>query len=53
MKESAGTYGINPNRIVVGGGSAGGHLALLAAYTKNNLRFSPKELEGKDTVYVQ
>ena len=48
MKESAGAYGINPNRIVVGGGSAGGHLALLAAYTANNQQFTPKELEGKD-----
>jgi len=49
MKESAGTYGINPNRIVVGGGSAGGHLALLAAYTANNPQFTSKELEGRDT----
>ncbi len=48
MKENAGTYRINPNRIVVGGGSAGGHLALLAAYTANNPQFTPKELEGKD-----
>ena len=48
MKENAGTYGINPNRIVVGGGSAGGHLALLAAYTANNPRFTPKDLLGKD-----
>jgi acetyl esterase/lipase len=48
MKENAGSYGINPDRIVIGGGSAGGHLALLAAYTINNPRFTPKELEGKD-----
>ena len=48
MKENAYTYGVNPNRIVVGGGSSGGHLALLSAYTTNNLRFTPKELEGKD-----
>jgi len=48
IKENAGTYGVNPNRIVVGGGSAGGHLALLAAYTANNPQFTPKELEGKD-----
>lgn len=48
MKENAGTYRVNPNKIVVGGGSAGGHLALLAAYTANNPKFTPKELEGKD-----
>ena len=28
MKENAQTYGVNPNKIVVGGGSAGAHLAL-------------------------
>lgn len=48
MKENAPTYDVNPNRIVVGGGSAGGHLALLAAYTVNNPQFTPKELEEKD-----
>jgi acetyl esterase/lipase len=48
MKENAGTYGVYPNRIVVGGGSAGAHLALLAAYTANNPQFTPKELGGKD-----
>jgi len=48
MKENAHTYGINPQTIVVGGGSAGGHLAMLAAYTANNPLFTRKELEGKD-----
>ncbi len=48
MKENAHTYGVNPNTIVVGGGSAGGHLALMAAYTASNPQFTPKELEGKD-----
>jgi len=48
MKENADTYGVNPDTIVVGGGSAGGHLALMAAYTANNPQFTPKELEGKD-----
>lgn len=48
IKENARTYGVNPHTIVVGGGSAGGHLAMLAAYTANNPQFTPKELEGKD-----
>jgi acetyl esterase/lipase len=49
MREKAGTYGVRPDRIVLGGGSAGGHLALLAAYTANDPKFTPAELEGKDT----
>jgi acetyl esterase/lipase len=48
MKENAERYRVDPNRVVVGGGSAGGHLALLAAYTANDPQFTPKELEGKD-----
>ncbi|MEQ1585836.1 MAG: alpha/beta hydrolase [Cyclobacteriaceae bacterium] len=48
MKENAFRYGVNPNRIVVGGGSAGAHLALMTAYTSNNPQFTPRELEGKD-----
>jgi acetyl esterase/lipase len=48
MKENARTYGVNPNTIVIGGGSAGGHLALLTGYTANNPQFTPKELEGKN-----
>lgn len=49
MKENAHSYGVDPHRIVIGGGSAGGHLALLAAYTANNRDFLPRDLEGKDT----
>jgi acetyl esterase/lipase len=48
MKENAKNYGVNPDTIVVGGGSAGGHLALMTAYTANNSQFTPKELLGKD-----
>jgi len=48
MKENAGRYSVNPDCIVLGGGSAGGHLAMLAAYTANNPQFTPKELQGKD-----
>lgn len=48
VKENAQTYRVNPKTIVIGGGSAGGHLALLTAYTANNPLFTPKDLEGKD-----
>jgi acetyl esterase/lipase len=48
MKENALTYGIDPSRIVLSGGSAGGSLALLAAYTDDAGRFMPVELLGKD-----
>ncbi|WP_211297993.1 alpha/beta hydrolase [Flagellimonas meridianipacifica] len=48
MKNHADIYGIDPNRIVLGGASAGGHLALLAAYTSGNDVFSPSDLKGLD-----
>ena len=38
MKAQAPGYGVNPERIVVAGGSAGGYLALLAAYTPTEMR---------------
>jgi len=49
MKENGGRYGVDPYRIVLGGGSAGGFLALMAAYTINDKKFTPVELEEKDT----
>lgn len=48
MKEHAATYKIHPDRVAVGGGSSGGHLALLSAYTASNPEFAPEELAGKD-----
>ncbi len=41
MKRQGKEYGVNPGRIVLMGGSAGGHLALLAAYTSNDQRYQP------------
>jgi acetyl esterase/lipase len=41
--------GVNPERIVLAGGSAGGHLALLAAYTANHPDYDPDELQQINT----
>ncbi len=41
LKANADHYQINPNRIVLAGQSAGGHLSLLAAYTGNYLSLQP------------
>jgi acetyl esterase/lipase len=48
MKENAKDYRVDPDRIILGGGSAGGYLALMAAYTNNESRFTPNELKGKN-----
>jgi len=48
MKANADRYQVNPERIVLGGASAGGHLALLAAYTPNHPRLNPPDVEGCD-----
>jgi acetyl esterase/lipase len=49
MKEHAADYSVNPERIVLMGGSAGGHLALLAAYTPNHPAFQ-LEVKGDTSV---
>jgi acetyl esterase/lipase len=48
LKANAGQYGIDPAKIVLAGGSAGAHLALLAAYTSNDVRYTPKDIQGRD-----
>jgi acetyl esterase/lipase len=48
MKNKASSYDVNPEKIVLGGGSAGAHLALLAAYTPWDLALTPVELKGID-----
>jgi acetyl esterase/lipase len=48
MKANADKYQVNPERVVLGGGSAGGHLSLLAAYTPEYAPFTPADVEGED-----
>ena len=48
MKAHAAQYQVNRDRIVLAGGSAGGHLALLAAYTPHHPLLTPLDLEGDD-----
>ncbi len=40
-RDSSATLGVDPNRVVLAGGSAGGHLALMAGYTPNSPKFDP------------
>jgi Esterase/lipase len=48
MKSNAARYQVNPERIVLSGGSAGAHLALLAAYTPEHPQLTPVDLQGCD-----
>jgi acetyl esterase/lipase len=49
IKANAGRYGVDPKRVVTAGGSAGGHLALLAAYTPNHPQLDPEDVRGANT----
>jgi acetyl esterase/lipase len=48
MKANAAHYGINPGKIIIGGGSAGAHIALLAAYTASKGQLTPMDLKQVD-----
>jgi len=48
MKTNASRYGVNPENIVLGGGSAGGHLAQLAGYTPGHPELTPEDLSNAD-----
>jgi acetyl esterase/lipase len=41
-------YGVNPEKIVLGGASAGGHLAQLAGYTPEHPELTPEDLKSAD-----
>lgn len=49
LKAHAANLGVDPQRVVMAGGSAGGHLALMAGYTANHPDFDPEDLRGADT----
>jgi len=49
LKANAAYLDVNPDRIVISGGSAGGHLALMAAYTPNSPDFDPEDVRAADT----
>jgi acetyl esterase/lipase len=49
IKANAERYGIDPEQVVVMGGSSGAHIALLAAYAPHEPKLVPQELQGADT----
>ena len=48
MKANADRYQVNPERIVLGGASAGGHLSLLAAYAPYHPLLTPPDVKESD-----
>jgi acetyl esterase/lipase len=48
MKVNAERYGVDKEKIVLGGSSAGGHLALLAGYTPQHPELWPEDLKNVD-----
>ena len=48
MKANADRYVVKPEKIVLGGGSAGAHIALLAGYTPEHPELTQEELKGAD-----
>ncbi len=49
LKTNHASLGVDPAKVVLAGGSAGAHLALLAAYTPNTPGFDPEDTRECDT----
>ncbi len=48
MKTNANRFGVDPEKIVAMGASAGGHMSLLAAYAPEDVRMIPDDVQGID-----
>lgn len=48
LVDQSARFGVNPERIVLAGASAGAHLALMAAYSDGSARYCPRDLRGRD-----
>jgi acetyl esterase/lipase len=48
MKANASRYGVDPEKIVLGGGSTGGHLAMLGGYAPQHPELTPEDLKDTD-----
>lgn len=48
IKANAGRFGIDPEQVVLMGASAGGHVALLAAYGPDDATLTSEEVQGTD-----
>jgi len=48
MKANVDRYGVNPEKIVFGGASAGAHIALLAGNTPEHPELTPEDLKSAD-----
>lgn len=46
IKTNANRYGVNPEKIVLGGASAGAHIALLAGYTPEHPELTPEDIKN-------
>jgi acetyl esterase/lipase len=51
LKEHASAHAVRVDRLVLMGGSAGGHLALLAAYTPNHPELDPEDVFSDTSVH--